>query len=316
MKSSTQSLVTAGSLLITLNIISNSVQVQAALNNKKTDNIELMSKGDLINRGHDLYMRLETRIITKAKWQRLINELSHLLIYPFQSFINLATEIIFVMHKELLEIPIDLLSHKRRPLFLQLPVSFMINQPVGMGFVPLHKTSVLALSDKSADPERACKMVSDSFANTFTYIDASKIGPAFMRKQTTVDILLLSAHGVIGKSNEDYIKLGKGSANANDFSNIRPRLAYFDSCRLGISRQFLNTFKEIGTSYFIAPILSNEAGNSSTKTMITFFEHLYKGKPPEVALFYTRKQLWNTFLNDEYRYRVWRAYPFRLYRLN
>lgn len=126
----------------------------------------------------------------------------------------------------------------------------------------------------------------------------------------------MSVHGKIDNTAPDQVVLGSGSGVATDFSTIKPRLAYFDSCRLGVSGGFLNAFLEVGSLYFVAPVLSNEAGNSSTKTMQLFFKHLQQGTRPELALFLTRKELWEIYRDDTFAYRVWRAFPFRVYRLN
>jgi hypothetical protein len=72
----------------------------------------------------------------------------------------------------------------------------------------------------------------------------------------------------------------------------------------------------MGTKYFVAPILSNEAGNSSMMTIQVFFKHLLHSKRPEVALFHTRKVLWDAYRDDHFVYRAWRGFPFRVYRLN
>jgi len=97
---------------------------------------------------------------------------------------------------------------------------------------------------------------------------------------------------------------------------IKPKLAYFDSCRLGVSNRFLKAFTAIGSLYYVAPILSNEAGNSYTKTMQWFLNHLGQGARPEIALFLTRKKLWETYSEDSFARHVWRSFPFRMYRLN
>jgi hypothetical protein len=87
----------------------------------------------------------------------------------------------------------------------------------------------------------------------------------------------MSVHGQIDNTTADHVGLGHGSGTGADFLTIKPRLAYFDSCRLGVSGRFLKAFLEIGSLYFVAPVLSNEAGNSSTKTMQSFFKHLQQG---------------------------------------
>jgi hypothetical protein len=131
------------------------------------------------------------------------------------------------------------------------------------------------------------------------------------------DILLISAHGWIQKASEDFMGTGKERLRPESLSHLSPRLVYLDSCQLGISPQFIQSFRKRGTQFYVAPILSNEAGNSSTKTIAFFFERLKAGDTPSEALFYTRKKLYEFYGEKEgFNKLLFRAYPFRVYALN
>ena len=279
---------------------------------------ERIDKADFRRKTLDLYKGLESRRLSGAAGQRMIEDLGRQILGPFQTLIETADEIVFVVSDGLLETPLDLLYHNGQPLFLQKPVSYRVTQPLltkqDSGFsLP---GSALVVSDASADPERAAAQVASNFADSI-FLDVAKVDPPYLRRQPAYDLLLMSVHGRIDNTTADHVVLGSGSAgSADDFLMIKPKLAYFDSCRLGVSSRFLKTFMSIGSLYFIAPILSNEAGNSSTKTMQFFFEHLGQGARPEIALFLARKKLWEAYHEDAFASRVWRAFPFRVYRLN
>ena len=69
-------------------------------------------------------------------------------------------------------------------------------------------------------------------------------------------------------------------------------------------------------TYYHAPIIKNEAGESSTQTMRLFFQHLLSGQTPEQAMFLKRRVLWRLYASNDLRQRLWRAFPFRVYRLH
>jgi hypothetical protein len=301
-------------LFITLEEDSANIVFAARTNGHKA-RIERFDKGEFRRRYMTLYTALESRGLSDAAGQRMIEELGEQVLIPFQSLISSADEIVFVVSDELLEAPLDLFLHKGQPLFLQKPVSYRVSRDLGNDSVFVLPTSAFVVSDATADPEQAAKTVASAFDGS-QYFDMTEIGPEQLGRQQQSDLLLMSVHGKIDNSSEDHVVLGRGAASAADFSRLKPRLAYFDSCRLGVSRRFLDGFEEIGTRYFVAPILSNEAGNSSTKTMQLFFKHLRQGERPELALFHARKKLWDVYAGEEFAYRVWRAFPFRVYRLN
>jgi hypothetical protein len=301
-------------LYITLEEETEHVRVMATTARYEAKSV-LIEKDKFRERSLALYKGLEARELSGAAGQRMIEDLGRQVLGPFRSLIQSSDQIVFVVNDELLETPIDLLYHKNQPLFLQLPVSYRLSSFSGNGSHFSMPASALVVSDPTADPEGAGKTIANLFDGS-KYIDVADIDAGYLRQQRRFDLLLMSVHGQIDDSAEDRIILGSGSAVASDFETIKPKLVYFDSCQLGVSRSYLEGFTEMGSVYFVAPILSIEAGYSSTKTMQMFFEHLGQGQTPELAMFHTRKELWDTYGDEEFAYRVWRAYPFRVYRLN
>ena len=116
---------------------------------------------------------------------------------------------------------------------------------------------------------------------------------------------------------------GRGSSRLRTRSRVRRRscddeaearlLRLLPHCT---QREISYRLSAAGTVDFLAPILSNENRKSCSRTMLSFFDWIHKGSRPEVALFETRKQLWDFYGGDHYARRLWRAFPFRLYKLN
>lgn len=281
--------------------------------------VEKFDKAEFRKELVGFYELLESRRLPNEIGYQMIDELGEKLLNPFKILIQSADEVVFVLPANLLELPIDLLSHEGQPLFLQKTVSYRIastqthfNEQESQSF---SLQSAFLVSDVTADPDQAVKNLAEKFANV-AYHDVTEVNSEFVREQNEFDLLLMSVHGHINNTSNDHVGLWNSRALAGDFSSIMPKLAYFDSCRLGVSSSFINMFTRVGSLYFVAPILSNEAGNSSTKTIELFFAYLRQGQRPELALFNTRKELWNIYGDEAFAYRVWRAFPFRIYRLN
>lgn len=106
----------------------------------------------------------------------------------------------------------------------------------------------------------------------------TEIGPEQLGMPQQSDLLLMTVHGKSDNSIEDHVVLGRGGSICGRFLKAQAETCYFDSCWLGVSSRFLYGFEEIGTHYLFAPILSNQAGSSSTKSMQLFFKSLRQGE--------------------------------------
>ena len=76
--------------------------------------------------------------------------------------------------------------------------------------------------------------------------------------------VITSTHGTVSDEENDSMTLGAETLVPKNFAGISPKLVYFDSCGLGVSLEFIDVFRQAGTLYYLGPIWSNEAGNSST----------------------------------------------------
>jgi hypothetical protein len=242
-------------------------------------------------------------------------ELGRLLLSPFESLIDRAEEVNFIVSDELISLPFDLLPLRGISLFLQKPVRFSLSTRTGSSLAFSKEWSVLAIRDKTADPENGTAHLRGLVrARMFHSVGAE--GGTQLSSLAKVDVLLVSAHGHIGKGPRDFLTVGKQRIMADDLARFSPRLVYLDSCRLGISPEFIRSFRRVGTLYYLAPILSNEAGKSSTRTIQLFFNQLAMGKRPSEALYFTRRTIFEEFKGDSPARRLWRSFPFRVYSLN
>ena len=118
----------------------------------------------------------------------------------------------------------------------------------------------------TADPENACKSINEKYENSyFDYIENVNIDG--IKKAKDFDFLLMSVHGVIDvNSCQGFIKINNEKLYPSTFSRKNLKLVYFDSCHLGKAKNFVDRFHSLDAQYYLGPIISNEAGNSSTKT--------------------------------------------------
>jgi hypothetical protein len=113
-------------LYITLEEDSDHVRVTAQKDRHEA-RTERIDKGEFRKRSLILYKALDSRRLSDAAGQRMIEKLGGQVLGPFRPLIQSADEIVFVVSDELLETPIDLLHHLGKPLFLQMPVSYRVS---------------------------------------------------------------------------------------------------------------------------------------------------------------------------------------------
>jgi hypothetical protein len=236
---------------------------------------------------------------------------------PIETFIRQCTEIEFVLADDsLISYPFDLLLFQGEPLFIHKPVAYSFEK-VGPGQIDLKKIlHALLISDETADPERAVVKV-QKYIKKNIYKDINDIEPDDFKTAGPVDLLLISAHGHIFDNEDDYIEFGDERLTVKNLAGLRPRLVYFDSCSMGAGDDFIGLSRANGVAFYIAPLVPNEAGNSSTKTMCLFFESLDLYGRTAYALYQTRRQLYEHFSKNGINFMVlYRSFPFRVYRLS
>ena len=247
----------------------------------------------------------------------VLAEEGHKLLGPFADLIRPVDEVSFHVDWGQLKLPLDLLHVRGAPLFLTKRVAYAVGSPRGTKLrTPPRSWVGLLVSDKTADPDRAVFALEQTFPGSRTF-DIEQFGLTALKEVPPVDFVAISGHGHVDEYGDGYIAIGSGeSLRPNALAPLRPQLVYFDSCNLGISAEHLRALQRTGTAYAIAPILSNEAGDSSTATIEVFFAELLKDTDPSTAMFRARQHLHARYASDDIRTLLWRSFPFRVYRLN
>jgi hypothetical protein len=305
-----------GVLYLSLQSTGNRISIQAELDEKNKSFTLAKGAEEMVSRLKMVYSRINEGEGAKADINPVLEEFGALIFTPIADLVDSSTEIQFVIPGRFLTFPLDLLHFKGLPLFLQKPVTYSFEK-VGPGEFPLSpRQTALIIEDRSINPERCCQILKDALPSS-GYYNMEEMNLSKLSALRAADILLISAHGWVQFANIDFMGMGKERLQPERLSHLSPGLVYLDSCQLGVSAQFIQSFRDRGTQFYVAPILSNEAGNSSTKTIAFFFERLKAGDTPSKALFYTRKKLYEFYgEKDGFNKLLFRAYPFRVYALN
>lgn len=248
----------------------------------------------------------------KKEMVDLLEAVGFALFDPVEPYIEAASAIEFIITEALIFYPFDALYFKGNPLFLTKPVMYSFSSKPDAPLTVSGDWKGLMISDKRQDPDRGVLKVKSFFPES-AYFEGRKITGNHIQNINKRDFILISA-----KAGIEGVELPKTTIRSTSLSHIQPKLAYFDSNKLGLRWDFVQSFHQAGTQYFIAPVLSNEAGNASTLTAERFFRVLKSGEPPWYALFLVRKTLFDeyTIKGDDFKTAMWRSFPFRLYHLN
>jgi len=246
----------------------------------------------------------------------LLAELGQYIYKPISDLVDSALEIQFVIDRGMIKYPFDILLFGDTQLFLSKPVFYSFEKhPISQLNVSDDWAGLIA-SDVTADPERGCLLAKVMYPRS-EYFDVWGLTPQDIEKMDNPDFVLISTHGTVSDEENDSMSLGAETLVPKNFAGINPKLVYFDSCGLGVSLEFIDVFRHAGTLYYLGPIWSNEAGNSSTKTIDMFFAALLRGSSPSCALFEARKTLYGKFHSeDDFGMLMYRAFTFRVYQRN
>jgi hypothetical protein len=305
-----------GVLYLSLQSTGNQISIRAELDEKNKSFTLAKGADEVVSQLKLVYTRINEGEARKADINPVLQEFGSLVYKPIADLVDSATEVQFIIPGRFLTLPLDLLHYKGRPLFLLKPVTYSFDK-IGSEQFPLSpQRTALIISDKSSDPENGCKVLKDILPLS-DYYNIEDMNLARLSTLQAADILLISAHGSVQFANIDFMGMGMERLRPESLTHLSPKLVYLDSCQLGVSAQFIQSFRDRGTHFYVAPILSNEAGNSSTKTIAFFFDRLKAGDTPSKALFYTRKKLYEFYGEKEgFNKLLYRAFPFRVYSLN
>lgn len=293
------------------------VQVVATLGQEtKTQEIK-DGKKDIQARFLRIYDILQEK--KKKELGTLKSEVSYLseqLIAPLSGMLEKTQHVVFRIDKTFVRAPLDLLESNGTPIFLSHSVTYVASK-FKLSQKPFPKIeSGYLMADLTCDPEYGLKQVAKTLPNA-TYVEMKDASLASIKKAgKSNDVLVLSAHGGIDNKNSGGVSINQQDLYADFVTHLDVNLAYFDSCQMGAAWDFVEEFVDNQSSiYYLAPIISNDAGDSSTLTVKWFFEDLNLGKSPADALAQTRRKLYN-FYKDKNLHEVVvlnKAFAFRLY---
>jgi len=269
-----------------------------------------------------LYLALEENKKLAGTPEALIAKLSDELLKPLSPEIGSASCVVFQIRPDQMYFALDLLSVGGSPLFVQKPIGYAFKANTDFGEQVVRPGAKgLIIRDPSTDPQDGAKTAHGMFPESKLYFMKETSLRIF--RGSKFDFILISGHGSVfmpwddsDDREEDTIEFNDDSITADVLAKSRHKLVYLDSCQLGMSESFINAARKAGARYYLAPIISNEAGNSSTKTIRYFFGALKEGQPPIDALFAARKKLYSEFQGKVSREKLlYYAFPFRIYGL-
>ena len=249
-----------------------------------------------------------------GRLEKEINFLSAELLKPVKKFILNHETINVKISESSVKIPFEFLRINNEFLYRTKPIIYSYNKLQSDDFPKVDLNNGFIITDLTADPENACSSINKKYKNSyFNYIENVNIDS--IKKAKGFDFLLMSVHGIIDiNSCQGHIKINNEKLYPSAFSQKNLKLVYFDSCHLGKAKNFVDRFHSLDAQYYLGPIISNEAGNSSTKTILTFFDFL-ENNNPAVSLMKTKQKL-RKYSNNNILVELWFAAAFRIYKLS
>lgn len=250
---------------------------------------------------------------TIARLNEHVNFLSKKLIDPIHDLLLKADILNVKISNASIRIPFEFLKTEETYLYLLKPIifSYSIIDPDNKDLLNLDFGFIVR--DSTADPENACGEIYSKMSKS-KYYQTEQVNIDTLKKAGNYDFLLMSVHGAYDlESTQSIISVNDQLVLPKWLPANNLKLAYFDSCELGKGINFLDHFSKSGTMYFIGPIITNESGNSSTKTILTYFKNLETHAPLD-ALLKTKHEL-KSLCNNNALVELWYAAPFRLYKL-
>lgn len=279
-------------------LLNDKIQITGSINNETSTTIyseTLLTK----NRFSKLYYTIDEIEYPKLKeYLRIVDTLSDQLVKPFNRELEKCQSIIVEIDSTLLNFAIEFLNFKNQSIALYRPLVFTINDRQQLESADtLSLTRGFIVRDPTSDPENACR-------NIYRNYPTSELKPAYkiyekdLVQKNNIDFILISAHG-----DADSLTF-KGGIALNKIDNVNPyffklnnpKIVYIDACQQGINWTYINALSETKeTNFYLGPLVSNDSGESSTKTINWFFAYLSKTHNPIISLWETRKRLYNHY---------------------
>jgi hypothetical protein len=231
-------------------------------------------------------------------YQRTVDTLSNQLVLPFAKELKESNSIIVDIDSSLLNFAIEFIKIKNESIALFRPLVFKINDRINTetsDIVILHKGYIVR--DPTSDPENACINIYRQYPSS-EFKSAYKIFEKDLTIKPGIDFILISAHG-----DADSITF-KGGIALNKIDNVsgsffkenNPAVVYIDGCQQGVNWTYISALAETDESnFYLGPIVSNDSGESSTKTINWFFSYLRNTHNPIISIWKTRNRLYKHY---------------------
>jgi len=213
--------------------------------------------------------------------------------------ISQTDHIAFIIDDDTAICAYDLLIHNSKPLFLTHKISYLIDEVEVKEHPSIELQKAYFMADLSCDPEKGLKS-SAKYFNESNYIEMENatLENVISESQGT-SALVISAHGEVDENGDGCLSINQDEFDSDSVEKIDTQILYLDSCQMGIAYDVIESCSEKETArYYIAPITSNDAGDSSTITVTSFFQFLKDSGDPADALFQTRKKLYQHYKGE------------------
>ncbi|BBN82207.1 hypothetical protein PA25_21920 [Pseudoalteromonas sp. A25] len=304
--------------ILYLNLTSSeeTISIEAKLDGK-TKKFRLDEDSNITKRNFkSILEKLNEWELSKKYFENNLAHYEKTIFNPISTMLDESNQVHFILDEGSFAFALDLIPYKGKPLFLQRPTSFSSKpirvvknykfNPDGLG---------LTIKDKTTDPESASLILSKIMPNTVNY-NMESISKDQLAQLSNLDMALISLHG-IASDGVAFMQLNDEEVYSYDLAQLNSRLLYLDSCQIGSSFNFAEQVSKSANQFIIAPLFDNEAGDSSTLTIQSFFTQLNNGSTPANAMYHTRKSLFEGY-NNTYGFKtaIWKAYPFRVIQSN
>ena len=273
---------------------------------------------EIVAHFNTIYAILEEKKEHQAKvLEAALHLLSERLLTPFVDQLKKCDLVRFVVYEDLARCAFDLLYFEGAYLFLQRRVCYQVDEGAGTDKPTIEFGRALLIADLTADPEQACREVAKLFSKA-EYAEVQDANLNMIKQAADeVDVLVISAHGEIDEANQGALYLNDETLGAKLVGKLEAWVIYFDACQQGANMAYLQALQdESDAQYYLGPIISNDAGDSSTKTMVWFFTAVKGHKDPIRGLFETRQKLY-TYYREQKKLSLItslnKAFAFRLY---
>lgn len=302
-------------LYVVLSLSGANIKADYTLGNQHKSIVLSGKKSEVISQCNLIYDTIEAKTSGKAKQLRAaVVDLSTKLVTPVADLVKATDHINFIVDKALVRCAFDLLENAGQPLYLTHKITYT-NAGYRAKNNPHQPKGGLFVADPTTDPEDGLKQASQKIAGS-KWLAVKDASLKRIRSAKKYNTLVISAHGDLDNTNSGSMGINDEELDSDLFETVSADFAYFDSCQMGVNWDFVETFQSERTArYMLAPITSNDAGDSSTRTVMWFFESLQQTGDAAAALLKTRQRLFKQYTKEKLNYVTIlnKAFPFRLY---